>query len=70
MCWYEYTSPHIKQYFLQSAKIGFNKQPLKTPQKMWIYQIWDGTKEGMKRADTYTKSIHGKKKKVENFVIR
>jgi len=55
---------------LQSAKIGFNKQPLKTPQKMWIYQIWDGTKEGMKRADTYTKSIHGKKKKVENFVIR
>ena len=37
---------------------------------MWQYQIWDGTKEGMKRADTYTNSTHGKKKKVENFVIR
>jgi len=32
--------------------------------------IWDGTKEGMKRTDTYTKSTHGKKKKVENFVTR
>jgi hypothetical protein len=48
----------------------FNKQPLKTPQKMWKYQIWDGMKEGMKRTDTYTKSTHGKKKKVENLVIR
>lgn len=43
---------------------------MKTPQKMWKYQIWDDTKEGMKRADTYTKSTHGKKEKVENFVIR
>lgn len=52
------------------SKIVFNKQPMKTPQKMWKYQIWDDTKEGMKRADTYTKSTHGKKEKVENFVIR
>jgi hypothetical protein len=27
---------------------------VKTPQKMWKYQIWDDTKDGMKRDDAYT----------------
>jgi hypothetical protein len=75
MCWYEYTSPHMpacthKTLFLAVC------QKLCSINSHWKHQKkCENIKYGMVlkmawKELTYTKRTHGKKKKVENFVIR